>query len=131
MLIPKWHRELDLFSAIKPLLIMEGNITDQYRYPTDGSIRQDEIIPLNKYLHTYFCDQGYDQVVFYSNLRGFRNTGTFCRADGHRGQGRRDSGGIQGQRREHRAERYPAGNVPAAGRGCDRDGNGQPLYHDA
>ena len=74
MLIPKWHRELDLFSAIKPLLIMEGNITDQYRYPTDGSIRQDEIIPLNKYLHTYFCDQGYDQVVFYSNLRGFRNT---------------------------------------------------------
>ena len=73
-LIPKWHRELELFSAIKPLLILEGNITDQYRYPTEGSVRQDEIIPLNKYLHTYFSDQGYDQVVFYSNLRGFRNT---------------------------------------------------------
>ena len=70
-LIPKWHRELELFSAIKPLLIMEGNITDQYRYPTEGSIRQDEIVPLSRYLHAYFCDQGYDQVVFYSNLLGF------------------------------------------------------------
>ncbi len=71
ILIPKWHRELELFSAIKPLLIMEGNITDQYRYPTDGSVRQDEIIPLSRYLHAYFSDQGYDQVVFYSNLLGF------------------------------------------------------------
>ena len=70
-LIPKWHRELELFSAIKPLLIMEGNITDQYRYPVDGSVRQDEIIPLSRYLHAYFSDQGYDQVLFYSNLLGF------------------------------------------------------------
>ena len=70
-LIPKWHRELELFSAIKPLLILEGNITDQYRYPVDGSIRQDEIVPLSRYLHIYFSDQGYDQVVFYSNLLGF------------------------------------------------------------
>ncbi len=70
-LIPKWHRELELFSAIKPLLIMEGNITDQYRYPVDGSARQDEIIPLSRYLHAYFSDQGYDQVLFYSNLLGF------------------------------------------------------------
>ena len=37
-LIPKWHRELELFSAVKPLLILEGNITDQYRYPVDGSV---------------------------------------------------------------------------------------------
>ena len=70
-LIPKWHRELELFSAIKPLLILEGNVLDQYRYPTDGSIRQDEIVPLSSYLHTYFSDIGYDQVVFYSNLIGF------------------------------------------------------------
>jgi len=70
-LIPKWHRELELFSAIKPLLILEGNITDQYRYPVDGSVRQDEIVPLSRYLHAYFSDQGYDQVLFYSNLLGF------------------------------------------------------------
>ena len=70
-LIPKWHRELELFSGIKPLLILEGNVLDQYRYPIDGSVRQDEIIPLSRYLHAYFSDNGYDQVVFYSNLVGF------------------------------------------------------------
>ena len=70
-LIPKWHRELELFSAVKPLLIMEGNITDQYRYPVDGSVRQDEIISLSRYLQAYFSDEGYDQVIFYSNLVGF------------------------------------------------------------
>ncbi len=72
-LISKWHRELELFSAIKPLLIFEGNVLDQYRYPVEGSLRQDEIVPLSKYLYTWFTDQGYDQVVFYSNLVGFVN----------------------------------------------------------
>ena len=72
-LIPKWHRELELFSAIKPLLLLEGNVMDQYRYPTAGSLPQDEIVSLSRYLHTYFTDNGYDQVVFYSNLVGFVN----------------------------------------------------------
>ncbi len=72
-LIPKWHRELELFSAIKPLLILEGNVLDQYRYPVEGSVPQDEIVPLSRYLHTWFTDHGYDQVVFYSNLIGFVN----------------------------------------------------------
>ncbi len=72
-LISKWHRELELFSAIKPLLIFEGNVLDQYRYPVEGSLRQDEIVPLSRYLHTWFSDQGYEQVVFYSNLVGFVN----------------------------------------------------------
>ncbi len=72
-LISKWHRELDLFSGIKPLLIFEGNVLDQYRYPVEGSLRQDEIVPLSRYLHTYFTDDGYDQIVFYSNLVGFVN----------------------------------------------------------
>ncbi len=73
ILIPKWHRELELFSDIKPLLILEGNVTDKYRYPVKGSVAQDEIIPLNLYLHTFFSDQGYDQVAFYTNLKGFMN----------------------------------------------------------
>ena len=72
-LIPKWHRELELFSEIKPLLILEGNVMDQYRYPIEGSLQQDTIVPLSRYLHTYFTDHGYDQVVFYSNLIGFVN----------------------------------------------------------
>ena len=44
-LIPKWHRELELFSAIKPLLILEGTITDQYRFPVDGSVKMPDDIP--------------------------------------------------------------------------------------
>ena len=70
-LISKWHRELELFSGIKPLLILEGNVLDQYRYPVAGSLQQDEIVPLSRYLYTYFRDEGYDQIVFYSNLVGF------------------------------------------------------------
>ena len=70
-LISKWHRELELFSGIKPLLILEGNILDQYRYPVAGSLKQDEVVPLSRYLYTYFRDSGYDQIVFYSNLVGF------------------------------------------------------------
>ena len=69
--ISKWHRELELFSGIKPMLILEGNVLDQYRYPVAGSLRQDEIVPLSRYLFTYFRDEGYDQVIFYSNLVGF------------------------------------------------------------
>jgi hypothetical protein len=70
-LISKWHRELELFSGVKPMLILEGNVLDQYRYPVAGSLRQDEIVPLSRYLYTYFRDEGYDQIVFYSNLVGF------------------------------------------------------------
>ncbi len=72
-MISKWHRELELFSSIKPLLILEGNVLDQYRYPIAGSIPLDTLVPLSQYLYTYFSDIGYDQVVFYSNLIGFMN----------------------------------------------------------
>ena len=72
-LISKWHRELELFSAIKPMLILEGNVLDQYRYPVAGSIPEDELVPLPRYLHGFFADLGYEQVVFYSNLFGFVN----------------------------------------------------------
>ncbi len=72
-LISKWHRELELFSAIKPMLILEGNVLDQYRYPVAGSIPEDELVPLPRYLQGFFADLGYEQVVFYSNLFGFVN----------------------------------------------------------
>lgn len=72
-LIPKWHRELELFSAVKPMLILEGNVLDQYRYPVPGSVGEDQLCPLPRYLQGYFQDLGYDQVVFYSNLLGFIN----------------------------------------------------------
>ncbi len=72
-LISKWHRELELFSAIKPMLILEGNVLDQYRYPVEGALHEDELAPLPRYLQAFFSDLGYQQVVFYSNLLGFVN----------------------------------------------------------
>ena len=38
-----------------------------------GSIPEDELVPLPRYLHGFFADLGYEQVVFYSNLFGFVN----------------------------------------------------------
>lgn len=72
-LISKWHRELELFSAVKPLIILEGNVLDQYRFPVAGSIPEDTLVPLPEYLQGFLHDNGYEQVVFYSNLVGFMN----------------------------------------------------------
>ena len=52
--IPKWHRELDIFDKIKPMIILEGNIFDNYQYPIDGSIQKGSILRLTQYLHYYF-----------------------------------------------------------------------------
>ena len=57
-LIPKWHRELELFCGIKPMLILEGNVLDQYRYPVPGSVGEDQLVSLPRYLQGYFQDQG-------------------------------------------------------------------------
>ena len=72
-LISKWHRELELFSAVKPLIILEGNVLDRCRYPVAGSIPEDELVALPRYLYGYFKDNGYQDIVFYSNLIGFSN----------------------------------------------------------
>ena len=72
-LISKWHRELELFSSVKPLIILQGNVLDQHRYPVAGSIPEDTLVPLPEYLQGYLTDNGYSQVVFYSNLVGFMN----------------------------------------------------------
>lgn len=71
--LPKWHRELDIFSKIKPILLLEGNVFDSYRYPTEGSIPKGSIVRLDQYLHYYFIDNGYKNVVFYDSVRGFYN----------------------------------------------------------
>ena len=67
--IPKWHKELELFTKVKPLIILEGNVLDSYQYPKDGSI-----VRLTQYLNYFFKDAGYQNVIFYDNLRGFHNT---------------------------------------------------------
>lgn len=71
---PKWHKELGIFSKIKPLLIVEGNVLDVYQYPTDGSIPKGSILRLPEYLHYYFTDLGYKTIVFYDGMQGFHNS---------------------------------------------------------
>lgn len=50
---PKWHRELEIFSRIKPLIMLEGNILDSYQFPYEGSVPKGSILRLSDYLH-YF-----------------------------------------------------------------------------
>ena len=72
--IAKWHKELGIFSKIKPLIILEGNVLDSYRYPVEGSTPKGSVLRLPEYLHYYFKDLGYQNIVFYDSLRGFYNT---------------------------------------------------------
>ena len=79
--ISKWHKELGIFSKIKPLIILEGNVLDSYQYPEDGSTPKGSILRLPEYLHYYFKDAGYQNIIFYDSLRGFYNTCEECYLD--------------------------------------------------
>ncbi len=71
--IPKWHRELEIFDKIKPIIILEGNVLDKYQYPINGSVQKGSILRLAEYLHYYFKDAGYQNISFYDSIRGFYN----------------------------------------------------------
>jgi hypothetical protein len=70
----KWHRELGIFSKIKPLIIVEGNVLDVYQYPVEGSISKGSILRLPEYLHYYFTDLGYKTIAFFDSMQGFYNS---------------------------------------------------------
>ena len=71
--ISKWHRELELFSHIKPIVILDGNVLDVYTYPKDGVTIKGSIVRLTDYLYYFFKDAGYGNIVFYDNITGFYN----------------------------------------------------------
>lgn len=71
--IPKWHRELEIFSKVKNVIVLEGNILDVYTYPKTGSIEKGSILRLPEYLHCFFKDAGYQHIAFYDNMQGFYN----------------------------------------------------------
>lgn len=76
--IPKWHRELEIFSRIKPIIILEGNVLDRYVYPVESEtgVPAGSIMPsISDYLNTFLADAGYDIVVGYDAIRGFSNIG--------------------------------------------------------
>lgn len=70
--LPKWHRELDIFTRIKPLLMLEGNVMDSYVYPLDGA-NKETVFRLPQYLYNYLRDVGYGCIIFYDSIRGFYN----------------------------------------------------------
>ena len=72
--VTKWHKELDIFHKVKPILIMEGNIHDQFQYPSDGSISD-----LDGYLTSYFMEKGYRNIISFDSIHGFYSQlGTEC-----------------------------------------------------
>ncbi len=71
--IPKWHKELALFSGIKSVLLLEGNIHDSYSYAEEGSLPRGSILKLGEYLHHFYKDRGYQNIIFYNTLDGFQN----------------------------------------------------------
>lgn len=79
--IAKWHRELGIFTRIKPLILVEGNVLDVYQYPTEGSISKGSILRLPEYLHYYFTDIGYKTIVFFDSMQGFYNTCEPCHVE--------------------------------------------------
>lgn len=64
--VTKWHKELDIFHKVKPILILEGNVLDQFQYPSDGSISD-----LNGYLVSYLMEHGYQNIVSFDSIHGF------------------------------------------------------------
>ena len=71
--IPKWHRELDIFYRIKPLIILEGNVLDVYQYPEEGSAGLGSVLRITQYLHYFLHDCGYKNIVFFDSLSGITN----------------------------------------------------------
>ena len=73
MEVGKWHQELNMFLNIKTTFILEGSVYDIYDYPSkteDGSTRWDMVM-LDNYLHKYFHDHGYENVIYYNHIDGF------------------------------------------------------------
>lgn len=69
----KWHKELEIFRKIKSCLILEGNILDKYILPLENNDLSGAPISLPEYLHYYFKDCGYENIVFYDSIKGFYN----------------------------------------------------------
>ena len=72
--IPKWHKELDIFHRVKPLIIIEGNVLDVYQYPEEGSAGLGSVLRLTQYLYYYLHDCGYQNIVFFDSINGITNT---------------------------------------------------------
>ena len=78
---PCWHKELEIFMRVKPIIILEGNVMDIFQYPMNGGVEKGTFLHLTEYLHYFFLDHGYHHVVIYDHLKGFHNPSEPAQAD--------------------------------------------------
>ena len=62
--ISKWQKELNIFSDIKTLFILEDNVYDTYPIETDLDTY---FVEIDEYVYEYLIEQGYQKIIFYSN----------------------------------------------------------------
>lgn len=63
---PKWHKDLEIFSKINSIIVIEGNVFDKFLDKSRGPIS------LADYLYYFFNSLGYESVVFYDLvMKGF------------------------------------------------------------
>ena len=72
--ICKWHRELEIFYKLKPLLILEGNILDVFTWPGE-QLKERVDMPLPLYLYSFLRRKGYQNIVKFNALEGFAAIG--------------------------------------------------------
>lgn len=65
----RWHRELDTFLQVKPCIVLDGNVLDQFRYP--GDVYRNYYLP--NYLYRFLKEKGYKVVVLYDEATGFHS----------------------------------------------------------
>lgn len=72
LMLPKWHKDLEIYENIKTAFIVEGNVHDlqAWVYTEEDAC---EHVTLNEYLYRYLDGEGYDIIVFYNKIDGFFN----------------------------------------------------------
>lgn len=68
--ISKWQKELNVFSDIKTLFILEDNVYDTY--PIENEL-DTYFVEIDEYLNEYLMEQGYSNIIFYDPMNGFYN----------------------------------------------------------
>ena len=63
----RWHKEVDTFLQIKPCIVLDGNVLDQFQYP--GDPYRNHYLP--NYLFRLLKEKGYKTVVLYDEAKGF------------------------------------------------------------
>ena len=63
--LPKWHMDINIFSKINSIIIVEGNILDKFMY-------KNVMYSLCDYLYLIFKENGYEGIAYYDIiLKGF------------------------------------------------------------